>query len=84
MRHTTVGRSQAVAKYQFRAPGTGTPEPRALERYQVTTLLRLVAAEINVVAAHIVPVSPVPAQVVIEFLAARLEYKLMCYVQTRM
>ena len=65
------------------APGTGTPEPGGLDWYQVTGLLRLVAAEKNVVAADIVEVSPVPGQVVTEFLAARLAYKLMCYVQMR-
>ena len=66
------------------APGTGTPEPGGLDWYQVTALLRLVAAEKNVVAADIVEVFPVPGQVVTEFLAARLAYKLICYVQMRM
>ncbi len=65
------------------APGTGTPEPGGLDWYQVTGLLRLVAAEKNVVAADIVEVLPLPGQVVTEFLAARLAYKLMTYVQTR-
>ncbi|UCC32389.1 MAG: agmatinase [Phycisphaerales bacterium] len=65
------------------APGTGTPEPGGLDWYQVTGLLRLVAAEKNVVGADIVEVVPVPGQVVTEFLAARLAYKLMAYVQMR-
>lgn len=65
------------------APGTGTPEPGGLDWYQVTALLRLVAAEKTVVGADIVEVSPIPGQVVTEFLAARLAYKLMCYVETR-
>ncbi len=65
------------------APGTGTPEPGGLDWYQVTGLLRLVAAEKNVVAADVVEVMPLPGQVVTEFLAARLAYKLMTYVAER-
>jgi len=62
------------------APGTGTPEPGGLDWYQVTGLLRLVAAEKRVVAADVVEVMPLPGQVATEFLAARLAHKLMCYV----
>ena len=65
------------------APGTGTPEPGGLDWFQVTALLRLVAAEKNVVAADVVEVMPLPGQVTTEFLAARLVYKLMTYVQMR-
>jgi len=50
----------------------------------VTGLLRLVAVEKNVVGADIVEVMPLPGQAVTEFLAARLAYKLISYVQTRM
>ncbi len=63
------------------APGTGTPEPGGLNWYQVTGLLRRVAAERKIVAADIVEVAPIPGQVVTEFLAARLAYKLIAYVQ---
>ncbi len=62
------------------APGTGAPEPGGLDWYQVTGLLALVAAEKRIVGADIVEVAPVPGQVVTEFLAARLAYKLMCHV----
>jgi agmatinase len=62
------------------APGTGTPEPGGLDWYQVTALLRLVAAEKRIVAADIVEVMPLPNQVVTDFLAARLAYKLIGYV----
>lgn len=62
------------------APGTGTPEPGGLDWYQVTGLLRLVAAEKNVVGADLVEVMPIPGQCVTEFLAARLMHKLMAYV----
>ena len=63
------------------APGTGTPEPGGLDWYQVTGLLQLVAAEKQIVGADIVEVMPIPGQAVTEFLAARLAYKLMRYVQ---
>ena len=65
------------------APGTGTPEPGGLDWYQVTGLLRLVAAEKNIVGADIVEVMPIPGQVVTEFLAARLAYKLIAYIQDK-
>ncbi len=65
------------------APGTGTPEPGGLDWYQVTALLRVVAAEKNIVAADIVEVAPIPGQNVTEFLAARLAYKLICYTQAK-
>ena len=63
------------------APGTGTPEPGGLDWYQVTSLLRLVAAEKRVVGADVVEVAPIPGQAVTEYLAARLAYKIICYVQ---
>lgn len=64
------------------APGTGAPEPGGLDWYHVTKLLRRVAVEKTVVAADVVEVMPIAGQVVTESLAARLAYKLMCYVQT--
>lgn len=63
------------------APGTGTPEPGGLDWYQVTGLLRLVAAERKVVGADIVEVLPIPGQAVTEFMAARLAYKLISYLE---
>ncbi len=65
------------------APGTGTPEPGGLHWYDVTALLRLVAAEKTIVGADIVEVIPIPGQAVTEFLAARLAYKLVSYVQRK-
>ena len=64
------------------APGTGTPEPGGLDWHQVTALLRAVAERKNIVAADIVEVIPVPGQVITEFLAARLAYKIISYTQT--
>ena len=65
------------------APGTGTPEPGGLDWFKVTALLRRVAVEKTVVAADLVEVMPIPGQAVTESLAARLAYKLMCYVQVK-
>jgi len=65
------------------APGTGTPEPGGLDWYQVTGLLRLVAAEKTIVGGDVVEVMPIPGQAVTEFLAAKLIYKLISYVQAR-
>jgi agmatinase len=63
------------------APGTGTPEPGGLDWYQVMALLKRVASERRIVAADIVEVIAIPGQVVTEFLAARLAYKVIAYVQ---
>ncbi len=63
------------------APGTGTPEPGGLDWFQVTRLLRAVAECRTIVAADIVEVIPLPGQVVTEFLAAKLAYKVISYAQ---
>ena len=63
------------------APGTGTPVPGGLDWYQVTGLLELIASERRIVGADIVEVMPIPGQVVTEFLAAKLAYRLMNLVQ---
>ena len=62
------------------APGTGTPEPGGLDWFAVTALLRRVAAERHIIGADIVEVMPISGQVVTEFLAARLAYKLIAYI----
>ncbi|MEE8170905.1 MAG: agmatinase [Phycisphaerae bacterium] len=63
------------------APGTGTPEPGGLGWYQVTDLLRAVAARFRIVAADVVEVMPIPGTMQTEFLAAKLAYKLIAYTQ---
>lgn len=63
-------------------PGTGTPEPGGLTWRQVTGLLRRVCAERQVVGADIVEVVPIPGQRVSEFLAARLAYKMIAYIES--
>lgn len=63
------------------SPGTGTPEPGGLDWHQVTTLLHAVSTKKRIVAADIVEVVPVPGQVITEFLAARLAYRIICNAQ---
>jgi agmatinase len=63
------------------APGTGTPEPGGLDWRQVTSLLRRVCRERQVVAADIVEVRPIPPSHITEYLAARLAYKIIAYTQ---
>lgn len=64
------------------APGTGTPEPGGLTWFQVTDLLRAVTAAHEVVAADMVEVMPLPGSMQTEFLAAKLIYKLIAYIET--
>ncbi|HUS47519.1 MAG TPA: agmatinase [Phycisphaerae bacterium] len=63
------------------APGVGTPEPGGLHWHQVTSLLRRVCSERQVVAADVVETRPIPPSNVTEFLAARLAYKIIAYTQ---
>ena len=63
------------------APGTGTPEPGGLDWRQVTSLLRRVCREREVVSADIVEVRPIPPGHMTEYLAARLAYKIIAYTQ---
>ncbi|MFO0974554.1 MAG: agmatinase [Phycisphaerae bacterium] len=64
------------------APGTGTPEPGGLTWFQVVDLLRAVTRAHRVVAADLVEVMPLPGSMQTEFLAAKLIYKLIGYVET--
>ncbi|MEE9614324.1 MAG: agmatinase family protein, partial [Thermodesulfobacteriota bacterium] len=61
-------------------PATGTPEPGGLGWYQVTGLLREVARKKKVVGFDVVELSPMEGNVAPDFLAARLTYKLMGYI----
>lgn len=60
-------------------PGVGTPEPGGLDWFQLLALLRRVFAQREVVAADVVECLPLPGQVLSEFVAARLAYKLIGY-----
>ena len=61
------------------APGVGTPEPDGLTWVQVTSLLRNVFNNHQVVGADIVETIPNQGANVTEFIAAKLAYKIICY-----
>jgi len=62
------------------APGVGTPEPGGLSWGQVTTILKRVFQEKQVIGADIVETVPLGGgNIITEFLAARLAGKLMAY-----
>ena len=63
------------------APGVGTPEPGGLTWREVTDLLRTVCRRRQVIGADVVETMPIPGQVVTQFLAARLAYKIIAYTQ---
>ncbi|MCI0339598.1 MAG: agmatinase [Planctomycetales bacterium] len=62
------------------APGVGTPEPGGLEYHEVLALLRGVAKERRIVGADITETRPLPNEVLTEFTAARIAYKIVGYV----
>ena len=64
------------------APGVGTPEPNGLRYAQVLALLKKVCEQRKVVGFDLVELCPLEGNVVSDFLAARLVYKLIGYVET--
>jgi agmatinase len=64
-------------------PATGTPEPGGLDWYQVTALIRAVAARRRIVAMDVVELLPQPGDHASDFLAARLIYKTLGYIYSR-
>ena len=61
-------------------PATGAPEPGGLDWYQVTSLIRAVAAHKKIVGADIVELFPQPGDHASDFLAAKLVYKCLGYI----
>ena len=61
-------------------PATGTPEPGGLDWFQVTTLIREVAAKKKIVAMDVVELLPQPGDHASDFFAAKLIYKILGYV----
>lgn len=61
-------------------PATGTPEPGGLGWYDVVGFLRRVASRRSVVGFDVVELCPIEGNVAPDFLAARLVYKLMGYI----
>lgn len=65
-------------------PSTGTPEPGGLGWYETLELLKRVCTEKNVVGFDIVELCPVESNWASDFLAAKLYYKLLAYLQEKL
>jgi agmatinase len=64
-------------------PATGTPEPGGLNWYQVTALIRAVAAQKKIVAMDVVELLPQKGDHASDFLAAKLIYRTLGYIFCR-
>ena len=64
-------------------PAVGTPEPGGFYWPETLEFLRTVVESRNVVGLDVVELSPIPNQVVSEFLAAKLIYKLIGYLVSK-
>lgn len=60
-------------------PGVGSPEPGGLKWNQVTNLIKEVSKKKKIIGFDVVELAPVPDNVVSEFTAAKLVYKLIGY-----
>ncbi|MFA4998936.1 MAG: agmatinase [Candidatus Paceibacterota bacterium] len=61
-------------------PSTGTPEPGGLGWYEVLELIREVSRKRRIVGADMVELDPIPGLSAPDFLAAKLVYKIIGYV----
>lgn len=62
-------------------PATGTPEPGGLLWYETIALLREVARRKTIIGADVVELSPMPPLHAPDFLAAKLVYKIIGYIE---
>ncbi len=62
------------------APGVGTPEPGGLSWYELLEILKK-AARCEVIGFDVVELLPLPGDVRTEYLAARLIYKFLAYLE---
>jgi len=62
-------------------PAVGTPEPGGLRWKQTLSLLKKVCETRRVIGFDVVELAPIPGQHGSDFLAARLVYKLICYIE---
>lgn len=60
-------------------PATGTPEPGGLSWYEITSILKRVCNEKEVIGADIVELAPIDGMVAPDFTIAKLIYKLIGY-----
>ena len=63
-------------------PGVGTPEPGGMKWKQAVSLLKKVCENRRIIGFDVVELAPIPGQHVSDFLAARLIYKLICYIES--
>lgn len=61
-------------------PATGTPEPGGLYWYEVLELLRKISSRKRIVGFDIVELCPIAGNIAPDFLAAKLAYKIMGYI----
>ncbi|TAN62336.1 agmatinase [bacterium] len=61
-------------------PATGTPEPGGLFWYDALDLLRKVISKKKIVGFDVVELCPLPGNIAPDFLAAKLVYKMMGYI----
>ena len=61
-------------------PAVGTPEPGGLGWYETLRFLRRVATQCRIVAMDVVELCPIPGNIVSDFTAAKLIYRLMGYI----
>lgn len=61
-------------------PSTGTPEPGGLGWYEVLNFIKQVAKKKKIIGADVVELDPIPGLVAPDFLAAKLVYKIINYV----
>jgi len=64
-------------------PATGTPEPGGLQWYPLLRFLRRVVQEREVVGMDLMELAPSPAHHASDFLAARLVYKVVGYLEAK-
>lgn len=60
-------------------PGVGTPEPGGLNWYALSTFLRRLCADYNVIGCDVMELAPIVDSVVSQFTAAKLVYKIIGY-----
>ena len=61
-------------------PAVGTPEPGGLGWYETLRFLRMVSDKKRIISCDVVELSPQPANIAPDFLAAKLIYRIMGYV----
>ena len=63
------------------APGVSTPEPGGLDYFDAEDLLRNICQSCHIVGCDLVEVTPIPGNNITEFLAAKILYKTLGFIQ---